>query len=119
MRKDTVRIAMLIQCDYGCDDFLVRNQIVYYKGVKISPVNPTPVLSVGEYELYIISGIFPLECSWLVIIQSRYPQFYKCRKVEMEGEKVTLSLIDDRQLRVKPYRDGSRDRLLIDQVYAI
>jgi len=111
--------VMLIQVDYGNGEFFVKNQTIYYQGVKVSPVNPTPVLTVGEYELYVMSAIYPLRCSFLVVIQSRYPAFFECTKVEMEQGMVMLTLTDGKSVKITPYRDGVQDRLLVNTVYKI
>ncbi|MBR1605646.1 MAG: hypothetical protein IJ660_06035 [Alphaproteobacteria bacterium] len=111
--------VMLIQCDYGCGDYLVRKQTVYYQGVKVSPVNPVPIWSVGEYELYIMPAVFPMKGAWLVIVQSRYPSFYECKKVELGFDKVILHLAGGRSLIVKPFKDGVHDRLLVETLHVV
>ena len=110
---------MLIQCDYKVGDFLVRNSTVYFQGVKVSPVNPMPIMAVGTDELYVLPGGFPLKCSWLVVVQSRFPVFYECKKVELSGEKVTITLTNGKQIRIRPFRDGVHDRLLVNEVITI
>ena len=111
--------AMLIQCDYGNGDYLVKNRTVYYQGVKVSPINPEPIWSVGEYELYIMPAVFPMKGAWLVIVQSRYPSFYECKKVELGFDKVILHLAGGRNLIVKPLKDGVRDRLLVETLRVV
>lgn len=112
---------MLIQCDYQKDDFLVRNSTIYYQGVKVSPVNPAPLWCVGSDELYLFPTIFPLssKCSWLVVVQSRFPVFYECKKIELSGEKVIITLTDSKRKSIKPFRDGVCDRLLVNDVYTV
>lgn len=113
-----LRCIMLIQCDYQKDDFLVRNSTIYYQGVKVSPVNPTAILSAGTDELFVISGKFPLQCPWLVVIQSRFPSFYQCKEVDLK-DKVTITLMNGKQMRITPYRDGACDRLLVNDIYTV
>ena len=110
---------MLIQCDYQVGNFLLKGGNIYYKGNKISHAQHTAVMSAGTDELFLLAGGYPLPCPWLVIVQSRFPIFYECKKVEFVGEKVMLYFADGKQMRVKPYRDGTHDRLLIDQIYAV
>ena len=110
---------MLIQANYEKGDFLVKNSTVYFQGVKVSPSNPTAIMSAGTDELFVISGKFPLQCPWLVIVQSRLPVFYECKKIELFGEKVTITLTDGKQKSIKPFRDGVCDRLLVNDVYTI
>lgn len=110
---------MLIHCDYRNGDYLVSNQTVYYQGVKVSPVNPMPIWSVGEDELYIMPAVFPMKSAWLVIVQSRYPVFFECKKVEFDFDKVILYLAGEKKLIVKPFMDGVHDRLLVETLYVV
>lgn len=111
---------MLIQCDYQTGDFSLSKGKIYYKGNEIATTNLSPIMTAGTDELYLFAGgKFPLKCAWLVIFQSRYPVFYMCKRVYMDGNAITLYLEDDRVLRVKPYLNGIQDRILIDPTYAV
>ena len=105
---------MLIQ-NYESGDFALRNGVLYYKGNTVSPANLSPILTVGCDELFIVAGRYQLTCQWLVIIQSRFPVFYECKTVDLQ-DKIFLHLVDGENLKITPYRDGVRDRLLIDYV---
>lgn len=104
---------MLVQY-YTEGDYSIKDGTLYYQGVRISPVNPTPVWDVGNSELYIMPARFPLKCAWLVVIQSRFPIFYRCSRVEMESEKVTLYETNGRKVVIRPFRDGVHDQLLVN-----
>ena len=110
---------MLIQCEYKAGDYTVKASTTYYQGVKISPLNPTPIWSVGECEIYIFPAVFPLRCAWLIVFQSRFPVFYECNAINLEGEKIMLHLTDGSERRIKPLRDGVHDRLIVDTIYKV
>ena len=110
---------MLIQCDYQTGDYLLKGGSIYYKGNLIVSRAISPILEVGGDELYVIEPKFPLACEWLVIVQSRFPVFYECRRVEFETGRVVLWLTDGKILAVKPYKNGFMDRLLVDPISSI
>lgn len=109
---------MLIQCDYQTGDFSLSKGKIYYQGNEIATTNLSPIMTAGTDELYLFVGNkYPLLSSWVVILQSRYPVFYICKRIYMDGKNITLYLADDRVLRVKPYSNGIQDRILVDPAY--
>ena len=110
---------MLIQCDYKSGDFFVKNSTIYYRENRVSPVNPMPIWSIGEYELYMMPAAYPLKGAWLVVVQSRFPVFYECNKVEFGSRRVILYLTNGQKISVKAYVDGVLDRFLIEPIHVV
>jgi hypothetical protein len=111
---------MLIQCDYQIGDFFLSKGKIYFKGFEIATTaNLTPDMTAGTDELYILEGKEPLDCPWLVIYQSRFPVFYRCKDIEKTPQKITLYCADKQVLRVKPYIDGVHDCLFMDPIYVL
>ena len=110
---------MLIQCEYQTGDFLLKGGNIYYKDVLICSKGLSPIVTSGTDELYLLSARSPLSCQWLVIVQSRFPVFYECKRVEFGAGRVVLYLMNDSILGVKSFKNGVMDRLLVDPIYKI
>lgn len=110
---------MLIKCDYQIGDFFLSRGKIFFKTFEIATVDDlTPIMTAGTDELYILEGKEPLDCPWLVIYQSRFPVFYKCKKVERDDRSVTF-YSGNQVMRARPYIDGVHDCILLDPSYAL
>ncbi|MBQ8785259.1 MAG: hypothetical protein IJZ59_04360 [Alphaproteobacteria bacterium] len=113
---------MLIQCDYQVGDFSITRGEICYKGTKNADTKITPMMVGGSDELYLVPAKYPMQCSWLVIIQSRYPVFYECHKVAFDRGKVAMTLTNGSTMTVTaygggyPHEDSGHSRLLINYV---
>lgn len=114
--------VMLIQCDYQVGDFSLKGGEVYYKGTKIVDSKITPLMVGGTDELYYVPAKYPMKCSWLVILQSRFPVFYECNKVVFDRGTVTMTLINGSTMTVTayaggyPHEDSGYSRLLVNHL---
>ena len=95
---------------------------IYYQNAKIASIDLSPILSAGTDEAFLIKAKYPLRCAWVLVIQSRFPVFYLCERVELDYNQMFAYLEDGKKLWIRPFgggyphEDSGYDKLLVDYV---